>query len=152
MTETTGPRVRLIVECSYWLVAVVFFVYLFIYFWTSEGGPTLLAMTLVPVTYVLFVLNGLRENDFYPALPPWTNYVIAAIYIGLALAVAAYMHTEYYEIGTERGRGKVAGEQIEFEHRVTNVYRREGGQWKMVHHHTDVSPAMVEVLRRLQAA
>ena len=102
MTETTGPRVRLIVECSYWLVAVVFFVYLFIYFWTSEGGPTLLAMTLVPVTYVLFVLNGLRENDFYPALPPWTNYVIAAIYIGLALAVAAYMHTEYYEIGTER--------------------------------------------------
>ena len=57
-----------------------------------------------------------------------------------------------YEIGTERGRGKVAGEQIEFEHRVTNVYRREGGQWKMVHHHTDVSPAMVEVLRRLQAA
>jgi len=57
-----------------------------------------------------------------------------------------------YETGVERGRGKVAGEQIEFEHRVTNVYRREGGQWKMVHHHTDVSPGMVEVLRRLQAA
>ena len=57
-----------------------------------------------------------------------------------------------YETGIERGRGKVAGEQIEFEHRVTNVYRREGGQWKMVHHHTDVSPGMVEVLRRLQAA
>jgi len=57
-----------------------------------------------------------------------------------------------YETGIERGRGKVAGEQIEFEHRVTNVYRREGGQWKMVHHHTDVSPGMVEVLQRLQAA
>jgi ketosteroid isomerase-like protein len=57
-----------------------------------------------------------------------------------------------YEIGLERGRGKVAGEQIEFEQRVTNVYRREGGQWKMVHHHTDVSPAIVDILRRLQAA
>lgn len=57
-----------------------------------------------------------------------------------------------YETGIERGRGTVAGEQIEIEHRVTNVYRREGGQWKMVHHHTDVSPAMVEVLKRLQAA
>ena len=57
-----------------------------------------------------------------------------------------------YEIGIERGRGKVGGEQIEIEHRVTNVYRREGDQWKMVHHHTDVSPAMVEILRRLQAA
>ena len=57
-----------------------------------------------------------------------------------------------YETGIERGRGKIAGEQVEFEHRVTNVYRREGGQWKMVHHHTDISPAIVEVLRRLQAA
>ena len=57
-----------------------------------------------------------------------------------------------YEIGIERGRGKVGGEQIEIEHRVTNVYRREGGQWKMVHHHTDVSPAMVEILQRMQAA
>jgi len=57
-----------------------------------------------------------------------------------------------YETGIERGRGTVAGEQIEIEHRVTNVYRREGGQWKLVHHHTDVSPAMVEVLKRLQAA
>jgi len=57
-----------------------------------------------------------------------------------------------YETGIERGRGKVAGEQIEFEHRVTNVYRREGGQWKMVHHHTDTSPAMVDILRRQQAA
>jgi ketosteroid isomerase-like protein len=57
-----------------------------------------------------------------------------------------------YETGIERGRGKVAGQQIDLEHRVTNVYRREGGQWKMVHHHTDISPAMVEILRRLQAA
>jgi ketosteroid isomerase-like protein len=55
-------------------------------------------------------------------------------------------------VGIERGHGKVAGEQIELEHRVTNVYRREGGQWKMVHHHTDISPAMVDILRRMQAA
>jgi uncharacterized protein (TIGR02246 family) len=57
-----------------------------------------------------------------------------------------------YEVGIERGHGKVAGERIELEHRVTNVYRREGGQWKMVHHHTDISPAMVDILRRMQAA
>jgi len=57
-----------------------------------------------------------------------------------------------YEIGIESGHGTIAGERVEIEHRVTNVYRRESGQWKMVHHHTDVSPAMVEVLRRLQAA
>ena len=52
--------------CIYYAIAIFFFVYLFIYFWTSEGGPTLLAMTLVPVTFVLFVLNALREDDLYP--------------------------------------------------------------------------------------
>jgi TRAP transporter 4TM/12TM fusion protein len=102
MTDTSPSRPRFTIECAFYLVAIFFFVYLFIYYWTSEGGPTLLAMTLVPVTYVLFVLNGLRGNDFYPGLPPAANYVIAAIYVVLALAVAVYMNIEYYEIGTVR--------------------------------------------------
>jgi TRAP transporter 4TM/12TM fusion protein len=102
MTETSGTRPRLIVECAYYLVAIGFFLYLFQYFWTSEGGPTLLAMTLVPITFALFVLNSLRENDLYPRLPYALNLVIAAAYIALALAVAYYMHTEYYALGTER--------------------------------------------------
>lgn len=69
MTETSGKRPRLIVECTYYVISIGFFVYLFQYFWTSDGGPTLLAMTLVPVTFALFVLNCLRENDLYPRLP-----------------------------------------------------------------------------------
>ena len=73
----------LVLDGIYYVVAIVFFVYLFVYFWTSEGGPTLLAMTLVPVTFVLFVLNSLREDDLYPRLPPAANYAIAAVYIAL---------------------------------------------------------------------
>ena len=57
-----------------------------------------------------------------------------------------------YEIGVEQGEFTVAGERLSIEHRVTNIYRREVGGWKIVHHHTDISPAMVEVLQRLQAA
>ena len=57
-----------------------------------------------------------------------------------------------YEVGVERGQAKLAGEQITIEQRVTNVYRREAGGWKIVHHHTDISPAMVGMLSRLQAA
>jgi TRAP transporter 4TM/12TM fusion protein len=102
MTDKATSRPRFVIECIYYAVAIFFFIYLFVYFWTSEGGPTLLAMTLVPVTYVLFVLNGLRDNDLYPALPPAANHLIAAIYIGCAAAVAVYMHTEYYALGTER--------------------------------------------------
>jgi ketosteroid isomerase-like protein len=56
-----------------------------------------------------------------------------------------------YELGVERGQAKFAGQQVALDHRVTNVYRREGGSWKIVHHHTDLSPAMLDVLKRLQA-
>ena len=55
-----------------------------------------------------------------------------------------------YELGCERGQAKFAGQQVTLDHRVTNIYRREAGSWKIVHHHTDVSPAMLDVLNRLQ--
>jgi TRAP transporter 4TM/12TM fusion protein len=102
MTPASDPRPAAVLDYIYYAVAVCFFVYLFGYFWTSEGGPTLLAMTLVPITYVLFVINCLRENDLYPRLPASANYVIAAAYIAVALFVAYYMHTEYYDLGTVR--------------------------------------------------
>lgn len=55
-----------------------------------------------------------------------------------------------FETGTERYRATLAGEEIEGENRVTNIYRREEGTWKMVHHHTDPDPAMQEMVRQLQ--
>ena len=57
-----------------------------------------------------------------------------------------------YEVGVEQGQATLAGEQIAIEQRVTNVYRREAGEWKLVHHHTDLSPAMLALLARLKAA
>jgi ketosteroid isomerase-like protein len=56
-----------------------------------------------------------------------------------------------YELGLERGQAKFAGQLVALDHRVTNIYRREANGWKIVHHHTDVSPAMLDVLNRLQA-
>jgi ketosteroid isomerase-like protein len=55
-----------------------------------------------------------------------------------------------YELGVERGRVGLGGKQIPIEHRVTNVYRREGGAWRIVHHHTDVNPGMVELLKSVK--
>jgi ketosteroid isomerase-like protein len=46
---------------------------------------------------------------------------------------------------------KVGGEPVRIDWRATNIYRREGGGWKIVHHHADVSPAFVEALDRLAA-
>jgi ketosteroid isomerase-like protein len=56
-----------------------------------------------------------------------------------------------YEVGTEQGEVKLDGRQVSLEHRVTNIYRRESGAWKVVHHHTDISPAMMDVLRLMEA-
>ena len=44
----------------------------------------------------------------------------------------------------------LAGQHVSFEQRVTNVYRREAGGWKIVHHHPDLSRAMQDILARLQ--
>ncbi len=55
-----------------------------------------------------------------------------------------------YEVGVEHGQLILAGQPATIEHRVTNIYRREAGAWKIIHHHTDTSPGMLEVLSRLQ--
>jgi TRAP transporter 4TM/12TM fusion protein len=104
MSEPAVPAARplIAVEWLYYLTAVFFFVYLFVYYWTSEGGPTLLAIAMVPVTYILYTLDALRKNEFYPRLPAGANYAIAAACIAVSIAIAVYMHVEYFEIGTVR--------------------------------------------------
>lgn len=55
-----------------------------------------------------------------------------------------------YEIGTENGQFKLAGNEVKINQRVTNIYKLKDGQWKMIHHHGDISPAMLDVLSKLQ--
>ena len=57
-----------------------------------------------------------------------------------------------YEVGIEHGQATLAGERISIDQRVTNIYRREADGWKIVHHHADLSPAMLDLLSRLRAA
>jgi len=57
-----------------------------------------------------------------------------------------------YEVGIEHGELTMGGHHATIEHRVTNIYERQGGTWKLVHHHTDTSPAMLDILAKLQAA
>jgi ketosteroid isomerase-like protein len=54
-----------------------------------------------------------------------------------------------YEVGVEHGQFKLAGQKVTIDHRVTNIYQRKGGAWKMIHHHVDISPAMQDVVSRL---
>jgi len=52
-----------------------------------------------------------------------------------------------YELGVEHANFTLAGQKIDGQIRVTNIYRREGGAWKIVHHHADMVPAMVEAVK-----
>jgi TRAP transporter 4TM/12TM fusion protein len=57
---------------------------------------------MVPLTFVLFTLGALRENDLYPSLGLPLNYLIGAIYCVLAIATAIYMTMEFDAIGFAR--------------------------------------------------
>jgi ketosteroid isomerase-like protein len=56
-----------------------------------------------------------------------------------------------YTMANERSEGTIGGEAVSFEHRVTNIYRREDGSWKLVHHHTDLVPEMADAVGRVMA-
>jgi ketosteroid isomerase-like protein len=46
-----------------------------------------------------------------------------------------------YTVGYEHNRVKVEGEPRAYTLRVTHVYRREDGQWRIAHRHADFPPA-----------
>jgi ketosteroid isomerase-like protein len=51
-----------------------------------------------------------------------------------------------YTLGTEHGQASIGEERVGIDWRVTNIYRREGDGWKIVHHHTDFSSEVAEAL------
>lgn len=51
-----------------------------------------------------------------------------------------------YEIGVEHAQFAVAERPLTVNSRFTNIYRRENGTWKIVHHHGDKSPGIAEAL------
>ena len=54
-----------------------------------------------------------------------------------------------YELGVGHAQFTLGGQPVTGDIRVTNIYRRESGAWKIVHHHTDTAQSMIDMLRRL---
>jgi len=86
----------------FFLFAIGFFVYLLRYYFTGAGGPTLLTVTLVPVTFILFTLDALRKGALYPSLGRVANYLLAAFYISFSVLVAVYFNIEFIDVRTVR--------------------------------------------------
>lgn len=55
--------------------------------------------------------------------------------------VAADVHGDLaYTVGYEHTRASINGEPRQYTLRVTQVYRREAGEWKVAHRHADTAP------------
>jgi hypothetical protein len=58
--------------------------------------------------------------------------------------------SDFFALGTEYLDVLLAGNEVHTNFRVTNIYRCESSEWKMIHHHTDLNLTMVEILRKLE--
>lgn len=48
-----------------------------------------------------------------------------------------------YTVCVEIGENMTAaGKPVHVSHRATNIFRREKGQWRLIHHHTDLAPQL----------
>ncbi|MBT4584753.1 MAG: SnoaL-like domain-containing protein [Phycisphaerae bacterium] len=72
----------------------------------------------------------------------------ASLHLG-GKVVAEHLHVVAgpcmgYTVTDEVGQNMTAGgEPIEVRFRATNIFRKEKGGWKMVHHHTDLSSSLI---------
>jgi len=77
-------------------------------------------------------LFGMLEQIF-SGCPSYSFEVVAADVVGDMAYTVGYEHTE----------ATVNGERREYTLRATQVYRREGEEWKVVHRHADAPPTDV---------
>jgi len=57
-----------------------------------------------------------------------------------------------YVTGTESVNLLIGKDQVQADLRVSNVFRREGSEWKMVHHHVDRNLTMLEILSKMETS
>jgi TRAP transporter 4TM/12TM fusion protein len=81
------------------IATIVYLLFSLHYFTTGIGGAMLLAVTLVPMVYVMYVLNSLATGELlYPRLGLKANIAIAGLYIAMCIFSLIYMRAEFMEL------------------------------------------------------
>jgi TRAP transporter 4TM/12TM fusion protein len=98
--EAPGPTGRraAVMAGPNWL----FFGGLMAYYATGAGGPTLLAVMMVPLALVVLVARDWAAGEFYPGLPVVARNILALGQAGAAVAAALYLRAEFEAIRTIR--------------------------------------------------
>jgi TRAP transporter 4TM/12TM fusion protein len=92
------PLPQRIANWVFHLVAFGFFGYLSHYYVTGGWGPTLLAVSAVPLAVALVYLNDARRGTLYPRLGGWGGLVAGVVYLCICVASAVYLVVEFEEI------------------------------------------------------
>jgi TRAP transporter 4TM/12TM fusion protein len=86
---------KFLIPC-YLIVTIVYLIFSLHYFTTGLGGTMLLAVTLVPLAYVLWVLSSFVAGELpYPRLGLKPNIAIASVYIAMCIFSIIYMRVEF---------------------------------------------------------
>jgi TRAP transporter 4TM/12TM fusion protein len=96
-----GPvdsKVNKTISIFFFTVCLIYLLFSVHYFATGFGGEELLAVTLVPVAYIIYVLDRLKRNALYPRLGFKANIALASILIALCAYISIYMRSEYIPI------------------------------------------------------
>ena len=122
-------------------------------FVNGDAGPMLQVWSKTPEVTTMHPIGG-REVGWEQVRAGWEQGAqqFESGYVTLKDPLIRASDNLAYETGTEVGQVTVAGQPTSLEYRVTNVYRREAGGWKIVHHHTDLNPADQELYRRSQSS
>ena len=97
-SETTNSLadLRKFIVPAYLIATIVYLIISLHYFTTGLGGTMLLAVTLVPLAYIMWVLNSFFEGVLpYPRLGLKLNLVIAGVYIAMCIISIIYLRTQY---------------------------------------------------------
>lgn len=87
---------------AFYIVALGFTAVLLNYYASGAGGPTLLAVSMVPVAYIVLTLDDLRQGTLYRRLPAVASALIGLVQVALAAAAALYLYSEFDSIRTVR--------------------------------------------------
>jgi TRAP transporter 4TM/12TM fusion protein len=80
----------------YLTVTIIYLVFSLHYFITGLGGTILLAVTLVPLAYVLWVLNFFVAGELmYPRLGLNLNIALGGLYIVMCIVSIIYLRVEF---------------------------------------------------------
>ena len=118
----------------------------------GDAGPMMEVWSHTSDVTTMHPIGG-REVGWEQVRGPWeqTAAVASDGHVTLKDSLIWVVGDLAYQVRTEAGEATMGGHDVSFEHRVTNIYRRQAGGWKIVHHHSDPDPAMVDVLTRLQS-